>query len=469
METPPATQADIARPLRRRREIRAPPAGQDGRRLRRNRSGGTTAPRQHKHPVVAAAAAARQGRCAPRPRAMRPPTSPYATGKARLAEPAPPPSQRESHGGRTCPRRHHRARRLRRGQAKTRVARWSQDGRRLGRARSGGAAAEDRKSCNGTAAPQRRAGGSTPSLPPPPPPARGDAPPRRGRCGPRHAPTPRGKRASQSPRRRRRSANRMAGGPAPVGVTAPADCDEGGRRRASRAGAKTAADWAALDPATPPQRTENLATAPPRPSAAPVEAPRRCRRRRRLPGAMGPHADGVAAPDVPLRHGESALRGARAAAVAARIACREGLPPSPSPRTPTPAGAGEDARRAPAPRRPPIGPRFIRRRRRTGPKLLQQPRRAPAPRRWKHPVVAAAAAASQGRCAPMPRVLRPASFPYATGKARIAEPAPPSSQRKSVDGKTSTRRRHRAHRRRRGQSQTRVARWRQNGRRLGRA
>jgi len=279
---------------------------------------------------------------------------------------------------------------------------------------------------------------------PPPPPATGDAPPRRGRCGPRHPPTPRGKRASRSPRRRRRSANRMAGKPPPVAVTAHLDADGGRRRRASRAGTMTAADWAALELASPPQRTENLATAPPRPSAAPVEAPHRCRRRRRPSWAMRLHAEGVAAPNIPLRHGESAPRGARAAAIAARIGWREDLPPSASPRPPTTTGAGEDARRALEARRPPTGPPLIMRRRRRGPKSLQRRRRAPAPRRWKHPVVAAAAAARQGRCASTPRALRPPTSPYATGKARLTEPAPPPSQRESDGGKASPRRRHRA-------------------------
>jgi len=92
---------------------------------------------------------------------------------------------------------------------------------------------------------------------------------------------------------------------------------------------------------------------------------------------------------------------------------------------------------------------------------LQRRRRAPAPRRRKHPVVAAAAAARQGRHAPTPRALRPPTSPYARGEARLAEPAPPSSQRESDDGKTSPRRRHRARRRRRGQTKTRVARRRQ--------
>ena len=77
------------------------------------------------------------------------------------------------------------------------------------------------------AAPPHRASRSTPSLPPPPPTARGGAPPRRGPCGPRHPPTPREKRASRSPRRRRRSANLTAGRPPPVGGTAPADYDRG--------------------------------------------------------------------------------------------------------------------------------------------------------------------------------------------------------------------------------------------------
>ena len=97
------------------------------------------------------------------------------------------------------------------------------------------------ESCNGATAPQSRASGSTPSLPPPPPPARGCAPPRRGRCGPRLSPTPGGKRVSRSPRRRRSSADRTTGRPSPVGVTAPADEDRGRRRRASRAGRKTVA------------------------------------------------------------------------------------------------------------------------------------------------------------------------------------------------------------------------------------
>jgi len=261
----------------------------------------------------------------------------------------------------------------------------------------------------------------------------------------------------------------MAGRLPTVGVTAPADDDGGRRKRASRAGAKTAADWAALDPAAPPQRTEIPGSAPPRTSAAPAETSRSCRRRRRPPAAVRPHTEGVAAPDIPTRRGESAPRGVRAATVAARLGRRENLPQSPSPRPSTTTGAGEDARRAPAPRRPPIGPRLILRRRRRGPKILQRRRREPAPRRWKHPAVATAAVAHQGPCAATPRALRPPTYPYATGKARLEEPAPPPSQRESDDGKTSPSRRHRAHRRRRSQAQTRVARWRHDGRRLGRA
>ena len=202
---------------------------------------------------------------------------------------------------------------------------------------------------------------------------------------------------------------------------------------------------------------------------APAKAPHRCRRSGRPPGAVRPHAEGVAAPDFPLRQGGSAPPGARAAVVAARIRRREYLTPSTAPRPPTTTGAGEDARRAPAARLPPIGPRLIRRRRRRGPKMVQRRRRAPAPRRPKHPVDAAAAAARQGRCAPTPRALRPAASPYARGEARLPEPAPPSSQRESDVGKTSPRRRHRARRRRRGQAKTRVARRRPDGRRLGRA
>jgi len=193
------------------------------------------------------------------------------------------------------------------------------------------------------AAPPHRASRSTPSTPPPPLPARGGPPPRRRLCGPRFPPTPGGKRASRSPRRRRHSANRTTGRPPPVGVTAPADVDGGRRRRASRAGGKTAADWAALDPAAPLPRTENLATVPPRPSAASAEAPRRCHRRRRPQGAVLPHAEDVSAPEFPLPQGGSAPRGARAAVVAARIGRREDLPPSASPRPPTTTGAGEDA------------------------------------------------------------------------------------------------------------------------------
>jgi len=129
-----ATQADTAHPLRRRQGLRARPPGQDGRRERRTRSGGATAPLQQKHPVVAAAAAARQGRLAPTPRALRPPTSPYAREKTCLAEPAPPSSERESDDGKTSPRWRHRARGRRRGQSKRRVARRRQHGRRFGRA-----------------------------------------------------------------------------------------------------------------------------------------------------------------------------------------------------------------------------------------------------------------------------------------------------------------------------------------------
>jgi len=126
----------------------------------------------------------------------------------------------------------------------------------------------------------------------------------------------------------------------------------GQTKSASRAGGKTAADWASLDLAAPPQRTENLATAPPRASDAPAEAPRRCRRRhrRRPPRAARPHAEGVVASDFPLRQGESAIRGARAVVIAARIGRREDLPPSASPRPPTTTGADEDALRAPAAR-----------------------------------------------------------------------------------------------------------------------
>jgi len=144
---------------------------------------------------------------------------------------------------------------------------------------------------------------------------------------------------------------------------------------------------------------------------APAEAPRRFRRRRRPPGAVRPHAEGVAAPDFPLRQGGSAPRGARAAVVTARIGRREDLPPSASPRPLMTTVAGEDARHAPAARRPPIGPRLIRRGRRRGPNILQRRRRAPAPRRWKHAVVAAAVAASQGRCARTRRALRPPTPP----------------------------------------------------------
>jgi len=226
---------------------------------------------------------------------------------------------------------------------------------------------------------------------------------------------------------------------------------------ALRPSGNTTADWATLDPVAPPQRTENLATAPPRPSAAPAEAPRLCRRRRRPPGAARPHAEGVAAPDFPLRQGGSAPRGARAAVVAVQIGRREDLPPSASPRPPTTTGADEDARRAPAARRPLIGPRLIRRRHRRGPKILQRRRRAPAPRRQKHPVFAAAATARQGRRTLTPRALWPPTTPYARGEARLAEPAPPSSQCKSDDGKTSPSRCHRPRRRRRRQTKTRCA------------
>jgi len=215
-----------------------------------------------------------------------------------------------------------------------------------------------------------------------------------------------------------------------------------------------AADWAARDPATPPQRNANLATAPPRPSAAPAEAPRGCRRCRRPPGAVRRHAEGAAAPDCFLRQGGSAPCGARTAVVAARIGRREDLPPSASPRPHTPTGAGEDAGGAPSEGWPQIGPRLIRLRRRRGPKILQRRRRAPAPRRRKHSVVAAAAVARQGRCAATPRALRPPTSAYARGKARLAEPAPPSSQRESDDGKTSPRRRHSARRGRCGQAKT---------------
>jgi len=68
---------------------------------------------------------------------------------------------------------------------------------------------------------------------------------------------------------------------------------------------------------------------------------------------------------------------------------------------------------------------------------VQRRRRAPASRRQKHLVIAAAAAARQERRALTPRALRPPTYLYARGKARLAEPAPPSSQRKSDDGKTS--------------------------------
>jgi len=218
-------------------------------------------------------------------------------------------------------------------------------------------------------------------------------------------------------------------------------------------------------PATEKTRNPRPAPKAGRPPSAPysirrhhrtaqAEAPRRCRRHHRPPGAARPHAEGAAAPDFPLRQGESASGGARAAVVAARIGQREDLSPSASPRPPTTTGTGEDARRAPAETPPPIGPRLIRRRRRRGPRILQRRRRASAPRRKKHPVVAAAAAARQGRCAPTPRVLRPPIFPYTRGKARLAEPATPSSQRESDDGKTSPRRRHRARRRRREQART---------------
>ena len=169
-----------------------------------------------------------------------------------------------------------------------------------------------------------------------------------GRCGPRLPPTPGGKRASRSPRRHRRCANLTTGRTPPVGGTAPADDDGGRQRRALRAGGKTAADWAALDPAALSQRTETLATAPPRLSAAPAEAPRRYRRRHRPPGAARLHAEGVVSPDLPLRQGRSAPHGARAAIVAARIGRLEYLPPSVSPRPPTKTRADEDARREPA-------------------------------------------------------------------------------------------------------------------------
>ena len=79
--------------------------------------------------------------------------------------------------------------------------------------------------------------------------------------------------------------------------------------------------------------------------------------------------------------------------------------------------------------------RLIQRRRRRGPKTLQRCRRAPAPRRRKHPVVAAAAAARQGRRALTPRELRPPTSPYSRGEARLAGPAPPSSQRESAYGR----------------------------------
>jgi len=135
--------------------------------------------------------------------------------------------------------------------------------------------------------------------------------------------------------------------PGEVGKHRPptAEEDEGAAPRPS---GNTPAHWSSLDPAAPPQRTKTLATAPPRPSAAPAEARRRCRRRRRPQGAARPHAEGVAAPDFPLRQGGSAPRGACAAVVAARIGRREDPPQSASPRPPTTTGADEDALRAPA-------------------------------------------------------------------------------------------------------------------------
>jgi len=122
---PPARWANIAHPRRRktRAPLRAPratrpPTGAASLRRRRRRGPKilqrrrrAPAPRRRKHPVVAAAAAARQGRRAPTPRALRPPTSPYARGEARLAEPASPSSRRESDDGKTFPSRRHRARR----------------------------------------------------------------------------------------------------------------------------------------------------------------------------------------------------------------------------------------------------------------------------------------------------------------------------------------------------------------------
>jgi len=333
MLTPPASKEDIARPLRRRRGISTPPPGRlaaDCAILdpavpphRASRSTSSLAPPP---PHARGGAPPRRGRCGPRL----------------------PPKPDGKRASRSPRRRRRRANRTTGRPPPVHVTAPAEDdgGRRRRASRAGGKTAADWAALDPTAPPQRTeklatasprpsAGRNTPSLPPPPPPARGGAPARRERCGPRLPPTPGGKRASRSPRRRRRRAYRTTGRPPPVDVTAPADYDGGRRRRASRAGGKTAADWAALDSAAPPQRTEHLATAPRRPSAAPAEAPRRCGRRRHTPGAVRHHAEGVAAPDFPLRQVESAPRGARAAVVAAPIGRREDLPPSASPRPPT--------------------------------------------------------------------------------------------------------------------------------------
>jgi len=73
------------------------------------------------------------------------------------------------------------------------------------------------------AAPRRQV--SSPSLTPPPPPARGGAPARQGRCGPRLPPTSGGKCASRNLFRHLRIVIRPKGGQPPAGRAACADGD----------------------------------------------------------------------------------------------------------------------------------------------------------------------------------------------------------------------------------------------------